>query len=53
MIKTLNLISMKDNRFGRYTTAAIVIGGIIGTYFFSRPGRNKIKTKLANKRQKK
>ena len=44
---------MKDNRFGRYTTAAIVIGGIIGTYFFSRPGRNKIKTKLDNKRQKK
>ena len=24
---------MKDNKLGRYTTAAIVIGGIIGTYF--------------------
>ncbi|WP_254413435.1 tryptophan-rich sensory protein [Dyadobacter diqingensis] len=44
---------MKVNRFGRYTTAAIVIGGIIGTYFFSRPRKNTLKTPLDKKRQDK
>ena len=43
---------MKYNKYGRYITAAIVLGGMAGTYFFSRPGRNKLKTKLDYKQQK-
>lgn len=44
---------MKDNKTGRYATAAIVIGGIIGTYFFSRPRKKIVASSLDEKRQKK
>jgi tryptophan-rich sensory protein len=44
---------MKDNSIGRYTTAAIVLGGIIGTYFFSRSRKQVIETPLDKKRQEK
>ena len=44
---------MKDTKTGRYATAAIVIGGIIGTYFFSRPRKKSIETPLDEKRQEK
>lgn len=42
---------MKDSKTGRYATAAIVIGGIIGTYFFSRPRKKTLETPLDEKRQ--
>jgi tryptophan-rich sensory protein len=35
---------MKNRELGRYATAAIVIGGIVGTYFFSRPRKGTVKT---------
>ncbi|WP_159467735.1 tryptophan-rich sensory protein [Dyadobacter sp. 3J3] len=44
---------MKDLKTGRYITAAIVIGGMVGTYFFSRPRKKLIETPLDEKRQKK
>jgi tryptophan-rich sensory protein len=44
---------MKNRELGRYVTAGIVIGGIVGTYFFSRPRKNVAKTYLDIKRQKK
>jgi len=44
---------MKDHANGRYLTAAIVIGGIVGTYFFSRPKKKGVKTALDHKKQKK
>ncbi|HEV7379219.1 MAG TPA: tryptophan-rich sensory protein, partial [Dyadobacter sp.] len=44
---------MKNRELGRYATAAIVIGGIVGTYFFSRPRKGTVKTYLDIKRQKK
>ena len=44
---------MRDNKTGRYATAAIVIGGIIGTYFLSRPRKKVIETPLDKKRQEK
>ena len=44
---------MKDNKTGRYATAAIIIGGIVGTYFFSRTRKNAVKTYLDKKRQEK
>lgn len=44
---------MKDIRTGRCVTAAIVIGSIIGTYFFSRSRKNGIQTPLDKKRQEK
>ena len=44
---------MKDSRSGRLITSAIVFGGIIGTYFLSRPRKNSVQTVLDKKRQKK
>ncbi|MBE9463203.1 tryptophan-rich sensory protein [Dyadobacter subterraneus] len=44
---------MKDIKTGRYITAAIVIGGILGTYFFSRPRKKVIDTPFDKKRQDK
>lgn len=44
---------MKDIKTGRYITAAIVIGGMVGTYFFSRPRKKAIETPLDKKRQEK
>lgn len=44
---------MKNNLSERYLTAAIVFGGMIGTYFFTRPRKKLIQTSLDNKRQQK
>lgn len=43
---------MEDNRSGRYTTAAIVIGGIIGTFIFSRFRKNKVRAGIGKKLQR-
>jgi tryptophan-rich sensory protein len=44
---------MKNRKIERYTTAAIVIGGIIGTWFLSRPRKGIVKTRLDRIQQKK
>ncbi|TDE10208.1 tryptophan-rich sensory protein [Dyadobacter psychrotolerans] len=45
---------MSDNKLERYATAALVIGSIVGTYFFSRPRKkNPVQTVLDRKQQKK
>lgn len=44
---------MKDSKAGRYVTAAIILGGIVGTYLFSSRPKNGIQTDLGSKRQRK
>jgi tryptophan-rich sensory protein len=43
---------MNERKVERYTTAAIVIGGIITTWFLSRPRKGVIKTRLDRKQQR-
>jgi tryptophan-rich sensory protein len=42
---------MKNKAIERYTTAVIVIGSIIGTYFFSRPRKRGLDTELERDQQ--
>lgn len=42
---------MKNNQVERFGVAALVIGSILGTYFFSRPRRSTFQTILADEQQ--
>ncbi|MFD2574118.1 tryptophan-rich sensory protein [Spirosoma soli] len=42
---------MKNNQVERYGIAALVIGSILGTFFFSRPRKGAFRTTLADEQQ--